>query len=156
MQTGVGGFGGREAKPAQTEGDRSVPGVCGRCSSRSVGTGVSWLTLAERGAQAAGGRVNAGGDVGSKTTRRTKEWTATTERKHRARAVCSAAEVVPGCCSGWRVGGGGGEGGWCGGGDGLAIGVRNDGSRCWESDSTTATQWSLSRARTLSSEIAAR
>ena len=77
--------------------------VYGECSSRCLGTGVSWLTLAERGAQAAGGRVNAGGDVGSKTTRRTKEWTATTERKHRARAVCSAAEVVPGCCSGWWV-----------------------------------------------------
>jgi len=52
--------GGREARPAQAVDGRSV-GDRARMVDGSLVTRVSWrLTLAERGAQAADGRVNAG------------------------------------------------------------------------------------------------
>lgn len=78
--------------------------------------GVSWLTLAERGgAQAAGGRVNAGGDL-SKTTSSTKEWTAATkaqaQREGGVRCGGGCAWVLQ-WVDGWVV-----EGERCGGGGG--------------------------------------
>lgn len=105
--------GGRETKPAQAAGGRSV-GNRGGWWTEPCYQGGWTLTLAERGAQAAGGRVNAG--CNKTTTGSTKERTAATKAQ---------GGVEPGCCGG----------GWaaeevvvvegreeCG----LAIGVRNE------------------------------
>lgn len=109
MQTGVDGVGGREASQHKQQAIGAFQ-VYSRCSSRRLRTGVSWLTLAERGgAQAAGGRVNAGGDL-SKTTSSTKEWTAATKAQAQRGGRCAVRRwLCLGVAAGERVGGGGGE-----------------------------------------------
>lgn len=98
--------------------------VYGECSSRCLGTGVSWLTLAERGAQAAGGRVNAGRRRGKQNdkTRKGVDGDNWTQAQGEGGVQCGGgcAWVLQ-----WAEGGGGGgeEWWWCGG---LAIGVRNE------------------------------